>query len=194
MADNYYSYKNEKLSCEHCGWTGLGSEVEQGEMFNDGFELDCPKCHERFPGLILFPTIAETLEKGSDEDKLVAKATKTFREKWIASLLKDIKQLPNLHYDFMAFVLREIEEDGEKYIVITEQNKLIWKEILVYEYYDRFIEIGNLLKQKYGDRMIDLVPDVDGYKLYGDRLHSLDLIKNFRKGLRTNNSSKSTDE
>jgi hypothetical protein len=38
--------------------------------------------------------------------------------------------------------------------------------------------------------MIDLVPDVDGYKLYGDRLHSLDLIKNFRKGLRTNNSSK----
>jgi hypothetical protein len=54
MIHDYYSYKKESYICRHCGWTGSGSEVDPGEMFNDGFELDCPKCHERFPGLILF--------------------------------------------------------------------------------------------------------------------------------------------
>jgi hypothetical protein len=165
MSDNYYSYKKEKYSCEHCDWIGLGNELAD-EMFDGGFEVFCPNCHEPFPGLILFPTIEETLEKGSDIDKVVATLVKSSREKWLASLLKDISQLPDLHYDFMAFVLREIEEDSEKNIVITCRGKIIWKEILTYQYYERFIEIGKIFKQKYGDRMIDLVPDVDGYYLY----------------------------
>lgn len=188
MGDNYYSYKTESFSCNHCGWSGYGKEVTQGEMFSDGFEVCCPECHERFPGLILFPTIEVTLKKGSPEDKLDATVRQSFREKWLASLLKNAKQLPDLHYDFMAFVLREIEEDGEMFIVITHRNKIIWKEILAYEYYGRFIEIGKLFRKKYGDRMIDLVPDVDGYYLYGDRIRSLSLVEEFRRELRGNKS------
>jgi hypothetical protein len=189
MSDNYYSYKTEKYSCRHCGWIGFGKDAEQGEIFKDGFEVDCPKCHERLPGLILFPTIEETLEKGTEADKRAANASKSFREKWLSSLVTDVNQLPDLHGDLMAFVLREIEEEGEKYIIITEQNKIILKEILAYEYYNRFIEIGKLLKQKYGDNMIDLVPDVDGYYLYGDSIHSYNLIKKFRKRLRSDRSN-----
>ena len=179
-----YTYEVEKYSCKHCGWSGYGKEVVQGEMFNDGFEVNCPKCCERFPGLILFPLIDEAMKYGSETDKIIAKATKGFQEKWLKSLLKNINQLPELHYKTLTFVLREIEEGDEKYIVITERDEIIWKEILCYEYYERFIEIGKLLKEKYGNRMIDFVPDVNGLHLYGDRIHSLHLIEDFRKELR----------
>jgi hypothetical protein len=54
-ADKFFAYKSNMYSCKHCGWTGLGCETIQGEMFRYGIELDCPKCHERFPGLIEFP-------------------------------------------------------------------------------------------------------------------------------------------
>jgi hypothetical protein len=45
---------------------------------------------------------------------------------------------------------------------IGNQDTLIRKEERYYEYYNRFIEIGNILKEKYGDKMIDLVPDEYG--------------------------------
>lgn len=185
MIKDYYSYEIENFSCRHCGWTGTGKEVEMGEMFDDGFEVDCPNCHENFPGLIMLPMIEEVLEKGSDENKLTALAMKTSRDKWLVSLLKNTNQLTDLHDDFMIFVLRELKDDGEDYIVITYNGKVVWKEIRVYEYYYSFIEIGKLFKEKYGNRMVDIVPDVDGIYLYGDNTHSFQLIEEFREELRT---------
>ncbi len=103
MNRDYYSYKGEKFSCRHCGWIGTGKEVEEGEMFDDGFEVDCPKCQEHFPGLIMFPLIEEVIEEGSKKDKLAAATMKNSREKCLASLLKSTNKLPNLHNDIMIF-------------------------------------------------------------------------------------------
>ncbi len=168
MSQNSYSYKTEMFTCNHCAWIGLGEKTKMGDVYKHGFEIVCPQCEEQLSGLILFPTIEETLEKGSDWDKLRIKAMETFQEKWLDSLLKDISQLPDLPYDLMAFVLSEIKEEGENYIIISYKDKLIWKEIRAYEYYERFIELGKLFKRKYGDKMIDLVPNVNGNYLYGD--------------------------
>ena len=186
MITDYYSSVDEKFSCNHCGWTGTGKEVEEGEMFEDGFEVDCPNCHEHFPGLIMFPMIEEVLEKGSKKDKLAALAMKTHREKWLDSLLMNTNQLPDLYDDLMIFELKELEDGGENYIVVTYNGEVVWKEIRVYEYYNRFIEIGQLFKKKYGKRMVDIVPEVDGIYLYGDSCCSVQLIEEFREKLRAN--------
>lgn len=186
MKTDYYSFKGEKFSCRNCGWTGTGKDVEMGEMFKDGFEVNCPNCHEHFPGLIMFPMIEEVLEKGSKKDKLAASAMKSFREKWLASLLKSTNQLPDLHDDIIIFELKELEDDGENYIIITYNGDIVWKEIRVYEYYNRFIEIGQLFKKKYGKRMVDIAPEVDGLYLYGDSCSSAQLIDKFREELRAN--------
>ena len=42
MSLNYYTYKDVPYACDHCGWRGKGSELEQGEMFEALFELNCP--------------------------------------------------------------------------------------------------------------------------------------------------------
>lgn len=99
-------------------------------------------------------------------------------------MLTDISHLPDLNDSFMAFILRETQKGDEKFIEITHKGKLIWKEVLVYEYFERFIELGKIFKVKYGSRMIDLVPDVDGDYLYGDRIDARKKIEDFRRGLR----------
>ena len=186
MTADYYSYKTDTFICRHCGWTGTGKKVKMGDWYDDGFEVDCPKCHEHFPGLIMFPMVDEVLEKGSKRDKLAAAKQKKSREKWLASILTNINQLPDLHSDLMTFVLREVKEGGENYIEITYNDEVVWKEIRVYEYYERFIKIGKLFQEKYGNKMIDIVPDVNGVYLYGDDSRADQIIEDFRKELRAN--------
>jgi hypothetical protein len=181
---NYYSYQSETYQCRHCGWSGPGTEVLQGEVFEAGFEVDCPKCHETFRGLIVFPTIEDALEKGSEKEKESARAAQASRTERLASHERNLNQLPELEDEGMAFVLKEIQEGDAWFIVITYQDTVIWKEERYYEYYNRFIEIGNLLKDKYGDNMIDLVPGVYGACLFGDNYRAVGLIEDYRKGLR----------
>lgn len=185
MGINSIEFLKEEYSCTKCGWNGTGKDLKKGDSFDAGFEIHCPKCYERLPGLILYPTYKETMRGGSEEDKLVATVMNQFREKWLASLLKNIDQLPEVKGDSMAFVLREEKEGEEQYIVISYENQIIWKEICAYEYYERFMELGKLLKEKYGYRMVDLIPDVDGYSLYGDRASSMYQVEKFREELRT---------
>jgi len=182
--NDYFTYKTSEYKCSHCGWKGMGEELEQGDMYDYGVEIHCPECSERFPGLIVFPTTKELMERGTEDDKIVANYSNSFMEKWENSKLRDISQLPDLYDENIAFILKEVEEKKESYIIITHETKVIWKEIRSYEYYWRFVEIGKIFKQKYGDKMVDLVPDVDGLYLYGDRLTSIKTIENFRKELR----------
>lgn len=188
MRINYYSYESYTFSCKNCGWTGIGKDVDFGEQYPECFEVLCPKCKEWFDEVVSFPTYDEAIEQGPAIDKLTATAAKSYREKWLTSKLKDISQLPDLNDDLMAFVVREIDEDNEKYIVVSYMGKDIWRELVGYEYYDQFINLGKKFKKKYGDKMIDFVPDVGDYYIYGDKFKSIGLVKDFRENLRTNNS------
>lgn len=74
----------------------------------------------------------------------------------------------------MVFNTLETVENGDGYITVTYKGKQIWKEIHGYEYYGRFIEMGQILKEKYGDRMFDLVPA--SAAMYGDAMSSPELV------------------
>lgn len=65
----FHEYTNEKFQCPYCEWSGLGSELSQGDVWAAGFEIHCPKCHERLPGLIEFPVI-KPKENRTENDKL----------------------------------------------------------------------------------------------------------------------------
>ena len=48
LLDFYGDFERRKVTCKHCGWTGLGSDMTSGESFGDGVDMDCPKCKERY--------------------------------------------------------------------------------------------------------------------------------------------------
>ncbi|HLW33910.1 MAG TPA: hypothetical protein VKX40_16740 [Aequorivita sp.] len=70
--NNIYTYKTHEYRCDKCGWIGFGEELERSDFFQDGFEVNCPKCGELFE-LVKFPTIAEVLIYGSEEEKKEAR-------------------------------------------------------------------------------------------------------------------------
>jgi len=44
LLDFYGKFARSTVTCRHCGWTGKGAEMTNGEGFGDGVEKDCPAC------------------------------------------------------------------------------------------------------------------------------------------------------
>jgi len=55
----YYERRGTRFTCADCGWTGLGSELEQGEVFAEIVEWDCPHCGRKV-AFAQFPDLDET--------------------------------------------------------------------------------------------------------------------------------------
>lgn len=73
MPAYYDDWREQQFSCSKCGWQGLGSQLAQGETFDDLFEVDCPTCHARL-SVVTFPTLQESRanwDKVSPADRLV---------------------------------------------------------------------------------------------------------------------------
>lgn len=50
----YENYKKLKFKCRSCTWSGLGVDLEMGEVFESLFEIECPKCMT-YIGAVGFP-------------------------------------------------------------------------------------------------------------------------------------------
>ena len=96
-------------------------------------------------------------------------------------------QLPEIESDEIVISLREedigIHEDG---VIILYWNKNeIWREVRTYEYYNRYIELGHILKEKYGNKLIDFEVKFTLF-LGGDSPLAIDKVNEFRKSLKSN--------
>ena len=180
--NNVYTYKKHQYHCDNCDWNGKGEVLKQGDLYEEGFEVNCPECKELLE-LVVFPTIAEVLEFGSEEEKKQAREQMGFWEQWEELSLKSTDELPKIEGDDLIFKVEERKYKRKEFLFIMYNGKEVWKEPLLYEYYERFIDIGKILQEKYGSRMKDLVPPDNGSWLYGDRLSSIDRVREFRESL-----------
>lgn len=187
MAEFYGTWKEDTYVCDKCGWKGTGEDCTQGEMFNDLYEIDCPSCGKRVD-VVLYPTIEESRanwEKVSDADKAMIEAREQFIKEAESRCLASPEELPEVEGDELIFVwdqLREENDVGDT--LITHGKQIIWREPSFYEGYDRFKEVAEILKKKYGDRFIDLIPaERSGNYLYGDRISAPQIIEEHRESL-----------
>lgn len=178
----YYEYEKEQFSCSNCGWTGKGTQVKQGEVFGELFEIDCPNCYEVI-GSVSFPTFEEELKYGTDEEKESVKKRIAFEERMSNSELKSIKQLPKIEGDNLIFENTTEWMNNDLHLKILCNSELIWEEIVGYEYYERYIELGKMFKRKYKLRMIDFIPEESAY-LLGDSISAYKTIEDFRDSLK----------
>lgn len=184
MADYYGTWKEDSYICDKCGWKGTGEECAQGEMFNDLYEIDCPWCGKRVD-VVLYPTIEESRanwDKVREADKAMIEARERFLNEAIARCLESPDELPEVEGEELIFVwdqLRENNRCGDT--LITHGKQIIWREPSFYEGYDRFIEVAGILKEKYGSKLVDLIPTERSQNyLLGDCWSAVDLIKRVR--------------
>ena len=182
MNYNYYTYKTFDFTCNKCKWQGKGSETKVGEIFEALFEIDCPKCHEPITH-ISHPSDEETLQYGTEEEKNKTREGIAIREAFEQSKLKYPSQLPEISDNGDLIFVVKPSKDGN-YLEIYFGDRLIWKEDRWYEYYERFIEIGVIFKEKYGKQLVDFIPEGDDTYLYGDRYLAFGIVQKFRDSLK----------
>lgn len=90
------------------------------------------------------------------------------------------RQLPDLSGEPLILTWDQIDADS----IIRHGNTIVWREKTGWEVYERFEEIAVVLKHKYGDRLIDLVPTQRSlYALYGDSSRAYAHVSSARQAL-----------
>ncbi|HOP39539.1 MAG TPA: hypothetical protein PLI53_00715 [Geobacteraceae bacterium] len=183
MTIYFEEWTKKEYSCSACSWKGNGEESARGRLYRGVFlELSCPTCSEFLDVLILPPEYGcgKSRESLTDEQlrelKEAENQEREYREKCLASP----GQLPDLPGEDIT--LSWDLEQGET--LVRNGELVIWREPAIYEGFDRFEQIARILKEKYGNRLRDLVPDNRSKLfLYGDYEPSLAYLKKVRKEL-----------
>ncbi len=194
----YDDWRTAKLTCYRCGWTGT-FEDGRTEYYEQLMDSSCPAC-EKHPmlAIVSYPTMEETeanWEKLSDIEKLHFSRKKELLNQFATTCLKAADQLPDidakkfsLEWDFL------IDETKARVTVIRLNGKEIWRELASYEGYGRFEQVAEILKQKYGSRLCDLIPTPESETwLYGDKLTAQDHVDKVRDSIRKGTSFRGHD-
>jgi DNA-directed RNA polymerase subunit RPC12/RpoP len=185
MSAYYSDWQTQVYACGKCGWRGKGGACQQGEIFSELFEICCPECGEKV-GLVMFPTFAESRQnwhKVSDLDKKAVEIGETLQKDFASRRLNTPDQLPDLEGDDLILIWDTEKREGGD-VLIKYGERVIWRETGFYENYERFAEMVALLKQKYGNRLQDLVPTRKSQLyLYGDSLSASDRVTKARASM-----------
>jgi hypothetical protein len=178
---NYYDdWKNADVQCEKCVWRGSGADLVEGEITDDLIELRCPSCHD-CTALLIFPTLAESREnwhKLSESERLHIEKIEAFQANFENRKLNSTTELPDIPDP--AFVLNwDMDDEGT---LIRQGERVIFREPAIWEGYERFEKVAEILRARYGPALRDLVPTgASEMYLYGDRLASPGIVDAARK-------------
>jgi hypothetical protein len=149
----YFSdYKTRDFKCE-CGWRGRHGELVEKTFGTVGWY--CPTCGR---GLlyVVFPSddeIKKAAADGNPEARAMVPEVldREHKEKeWMRQALTKRSQLPALDGDALEFVWDLVTEGGDNYYVLTVGSQLVWRERARVEDWERFNQVKQLLKKKYG--------------------------------------------
>ncbi len=170
----YYDLdENEELTCPRCGWNGTAKEGDT-ELYRELFDVSCPEC-EQMLLIVSYPTMGETEEaaKRGNTKALEELSSLRCRKEFLQSLerdrLRSTQQLPELEGEELSFVW----DQEENRTVIKIGDKVVWSEPAIYEGWERFNEVKDFLKPKYGPRFHRITPTMRSkIYLYGDDIYS----------------------
>ena len=177
---NYYdNWRDQEFDCHKCKWHGPGSALVLGDYNWESAERLCPVCEELIT-VVLHPTIEESRanwDKVSEWDRKLIEAAERRQINFARGKLREPSQLPDIPED--SFILHwDFAHDGSSgETLIKHGDNIIFAEPGFYEGYERFIEVAQILRTRYGAALRDLIPTNAGaLYLYGDNSGSPAII------------------
>jgi len=183
----YDGWKSAVLACT-CGWQGTFRQASVGH-FEELIDASCPVC-DTMLAIVPYPTTKESEQNWdqlTDEEQKEILSRQTWLAKWKQKSLKSADQLPDVEGSALTLVwdIMQRAPGEESFTVVRHGDQELFREIACWEGYDRFREIVKLLKDKYGSRLVDVVPtQASGVYLYGDRLAAIKIVQEIRKSLK----------
>lgn len=190
----YFEFESDRIVTCDCGWSGKSGHGNR-EDYHELYEISCPKC-DRMLFIVAYPTHEETREAAAAGNREAEQnlVVVTHREAFLARAeeheLTAASELPELEGDelIIAWDFEERTEDDERrdnWTVLRDGDRVIWREIAFYEGYERFGEVLEILRARYGGRLADLRPTEASYNyLLGDVLRAGGIVKSLRRSLR----------
>lgn len=185
------NWQNEILVCPKCGWSGT---FKQGsvEYYEALMDSSCPACdYSESPMLAIVSYTTNTdsksnLDSVTDDEQAELAAQDDFIRSFDEACLKTASQLPDLSPEQITLSWEFSGEEAEtSQTIIRHGEQVVWSEPAIWEGYERFQEVVSILKQKYGDRLIDVVPTTDSeLYLYGDNLRATEIVSQARNAIR----------
>lgn len=171
MRKYYDNWREEEFDCPKCKWHGPGSALVLGDYTWESAERLCPVCEECIT-VVLHPTIEESRanwDKVSEWDRKNIERAEARQVEFARRKLREPSQLPEiadpsfvLHWDFS-------DDGSRRETLIKRGDNVIFSEPALYEGYERFVEVAELLCSRYGAALRDLIPTkVSELYLYGD--------------------------
>ncbi len=186
IANYFDDWKAGHYNCANCGWVGLGSALEAGELFADLTEFGCPACRATLL-LVQHPTLEEwraNWGKLNDAQRRHVEAAERFHSQFQQEKLRGPEDLPDISNPTF-FLNWDFSDDGvSSRTVIRLGDQVVFSEPAVFEGYERFAEVATILKAKYGSQLTDVIPTESSHLyLYGDKLSAPKLVKDTRHQL-----------
>jgi hypothetical protein len=195
MSARYFNYfddlwKTEVLECPKCHWLGT---FEQGSVqyYDQLMDCHCPRCNSvesPMLAIVSYPTLEE-LRANQDKPGIreYVQRIDNGLDKFAREKLREPEQLPEIGED--SFALGWDNDDSnpdDRRTLIKYGEVIVFSEPARWEEYERFAEVAQVLKAKYGHRLRDLVPTPESENwLYGDKLRAADYVESVRDKLRS---------
>jgi hypothetical protein len=178
----YDNWKSATLDCPQCSWKGTFEEGHV-EYHREWMDTSCPTCDELL-AIVSYPTEKETEGNSEFADH------NRFLALWKESKLKSDTELPDLEGSSLVLTWDFEEHGSSSFTVIRYGEREIWREIAVYEGFERFEELAMILIGKYGTRLADVEPtDASEYYLYGDVMRAPDVVETVRRTIKDSHGS-----
>ncbi|OBJ70988.1 hypothetical protein [Mycobacterium sp. 1274756.6] len=187
----YWEFDNQRdtpITCPGCGWSG--PQMPYLDMHVDLLDLRCPKCRYMIL-IVLFPTIDQTREAAAAgnsraiENLARAEEQVADQQRRYASLLRDGNQLPDLDGDQLVLDWDQVKVDGEYWTVVRHADRELFRERTFWEGIGRFEELVEILRARYGGRLVELRPTAASWTwLRGDRYRVDERVAEINAALR----------
>jgi len=132
----------------------------------------------------MLPTIEESRanwDKLSEGDRQHVQDIERLRADFNNRKLRDSTPLPDI--SLPAFTLQwDFKINGnDRETIIRQDDTNIFSEPAIYEGANRYMEVADILRNRYGTALQDLIPTTKSeLYLYGDQMHAPRLIKDYR--------------
>jgi hypothetical protein len=186
----YDDWRSAVLECPRCGWKG---SFDQGavEHYEALMDCSCPRCpwsDTPLLAIVSYPTIQESVDNWprlSESERQQVTARKDFLQQWERARLVSPEQLPELEGSDLTFSWDYVDAETARMTVIRHGTTEMWHEPALFEGYARFREIVDILQQKYGVRVTDVVPTpASELYLYGDKVTAVEHVQATRRALK----------
>ena len=171
-----------QIECPNCGHLNILKKYD-GEYSSDGLLVHCDECPCSI-AFIAWPTRQDAIAAGARSTVRMFDIMESRDRKFQRDCLRSPSQLPDIDDEDFTLMWDTQKVDGEMYTLLKHGDTVIFKEIAFFEGGFRYKEVAEVLKEKYGERLKDLMPTPSGWLyLGGDSLPALWDAKKARTAL-----------